>query len=75
MPDWPSGSALGLRVQRHRVRFPPCAGHFLVTVLPVGGQLLRTRVGHVGMCLGRAFVDRCWRLSGTKLENVEHLPV
>ena len=30
MPDYPSGLALGLRIQGYRVRFPARAGHFLV---------------------------------------------
>ena len=54
MPDYPSGLALGLRIQGYRVRFPARAGHFWVTFWS---------------CRGNFFMDfgRCWEVFGSTL--------
>ena len=55
MPDYPSGLALGLRIQGYRVRFPARAGHFLV--------MLGSLSGHFLVMLGTLF-HRFWDVLG-----------
>ena len=61
MPDYPSGLALGLRIQGYRVRFPARAGHFLV--------MLGSLSGHFLVMLGSLLMDfgRCWEVFGSTL--------
>ena len=54
MPDYPTGLALGLRIQGYRVRFPARAGHFWVTFWSCRG--------HIFIILGT-----CWDTFGDTL--------